>query len=79
MQSSHSAYYAWCKRPAKIITAEELHLYRRMKESFADSRGSLGSRMMLKQLQLRTLSRTPSDETDCHTTPRLQSHYCAKT
>ncbi len=51
MQVSHSAYYAWCQRPAKVISADELHLYRRMKELFADSRGSLGSRMMLKQLR----------------------------
>lgn len=51
MQVSHSAYYAWRKRPAKVISADELHLYRRMKELFADSRGSLGSRMLLKQLR----------------------------
>jgi putative transposase len=51
MKVSHSAYYAWRKRPAKVISAEELHLYRRMKELFADSRGSLGSRMLLKQLR----------------------------
>ncbi|SFL33702.1 hypothetical protein SAMN05216302_106312 [Nitrosomonas aestuarii] len=28
---SRSAYYAWHKRPAKIITSAELHLYRRLK------------------------------------------------
>lgn len=49
MKVSHSAYYAWCKRPAKVISTDELPLYRRMKELFADSRGSLGSRTMLKQ------------------------------
>ena len=51
MHVSHSAYYAWCQRPAKVISADELHLYRRMKELFSESRGSLGSRMMLKQLR----------------------------
>jgi len=51
MKVSHSAYYAWRKRPAQIITANELHLYRRMKELFSESRGSPGSRMMLKQLR----------------------------
>jgi putative transposase len=51
MKVSHSACYAWRKRPAKVISAEQLHLYRRMKERFADSRGSLGSRMRLKQLR----------------------------
>jgi putative transposase len=29
MQESPSAYYAWLKRPAKLITGEELHLHRR--------------------------------------------------
>jgi len=51
MQVSHSGYYAWRKRPAKLISADELRLYRRMKELFAESRGSLGSRMLLKQLR----------------------------
>lgn len=51
MKVSHSAYYAWCKRPVKVISADELHLYRRMKDLFAESRSSLGSRMMLKQLR----------------------------
>ncbi len=30
MQVSRSAYYDWCKRPAKVITAKELHLNRRI-------------------------------------------------
>ena len=51
MQVSHSAYYAWLKRPAALISADELHLYRRIKQLFADSRGSLGSRGMLKKLR----------------------------
>ena len=51
MKVSRSAYYAWCKRLAKVISTDELHLYRRMKELFAESRGSLGSRMLLKQLR----------------------------
>ena len=45
-----SAYYAWRKRPAKLITADELHLYRRAKELFKKSRNSLGSRELAKNL-----------------------------
>ena len=51
MQVSHTAYYAWRKRPTQLISAEELHLYRRIKQLFADSRGSLGSRGMVKKLR----------------------------
>ena len=45
-----SAYYAWRKRPVKLITADELHLYRRAKELFKQSRNSLGSRELTKKL-----------------------------
>ena len=45
-----SAYYSWRSRPAKIISPEELALRRRMKALFAESRGSLGSRMMTANL-----------------------------
>ena len=51
MQVSHAAYYAWLKRPAQVITANELHLYRRIKQLFSASRGSLGSREMVKKLR----------------------------
>ncbi len=34
-----------------IITAEELHLYRRTKRLFEKSRGSLGSRQLTKKLR----------------------------
>ena len=44
-----SAFYAWLKRPAEIISADELHLYRRMKRLFKKSRDSLGSREMMKK------------------------------
>jgi putative transposase len=47
-----SAYYSWRSRPAKIIGPEELELRRRMKALFAESRGSLGSRMMTANLCL---------------------------
>ena len=46
-----SAYYAWRSRPAKIIAPEELELRRRMKTLFAESRASLGSRMMTANLR----------------------------
>lgn len=51
MQVSHAAYYAWRKRPVKVITADELHLYRRMKQLFKLSRDSLGSRALTKHLR----------------------------
>ncbi len=46
-----SAYYDWRNRPGKVIGPEELALRRRMKALFAASRGSLGSRMMMKNLR----------------------------
>jgi putative transposase len=50
MQVSTSAYYSWLKRPGKLITAQELHLYRRAKVLFKKSRNSLGSRELSKKL-----------------------------
>ncbi len=43
--------YAWLKRPAKLITAEELHLYRCAKTLFKRSRESLGYRELCKNLR----------------------------
>ena len=51
MQVSTSVYYQWRKRPAKLITADELHLYRRAKSLFIASRESLGSRALCKKLR----------------------------
>lgn len=51
MQVSHASYYAWLKRPAQVITANERYLYRRIKQLFSVSRGSLGSREMVKKLR----------------------------
>ncbi len=51
MRVSTSAYYNWLKRPAKVISAETLHLYRRAKALFKASRGSLGSRELTKKLR----------------------------
>jgi len=48
---SRSSYYAWAKRPAKLITADELQLYRRAKALFTASRQSLGSRELMKKLR----------------------------
>ena len=50
MQVSTPAYYDWNKRPGKLISAEELHLYRRLRALFKRSRESLGSREMMKKL-----------------------------
>ena len=51
MQVSTSAYYAWRKRPGQLISADVLHLHRRMKALFKQSRSSLGSREMMKRLR----------------------------
>lgn len=51
MQVSRSAYYDWRKRSSDVISAEILALYRRMKMLFTASRGSLGSREMMKKLR----------------------------
>ena len=51
MKVSSSAYYDWRNRPAEVITAEMLSLYRRMKQLFEQSRSSLGSREMMKRLR----------------------------
>ena len=51
MQVSKSAYYDWLNRPGKFISAQTLHLNRRLKKLFEKSRNSLGSREMLKKLR----------------------------
>jgi len=51
MGVSKSAFYSWKKRPANIIPAETLHLYRRVKALFKASRDSLGSRELAKKLR----------------------------
>ena len=50
LEVQRSAYYDWRDRPGKVIPPEELALRRRMKELFVASRGSLGSRTMMKNL-----------------------------
>ena len=50
MSVSRSTYYAWLNRPAKLITADQLHLYRRAKILFEQSRNSLGYRELRKRL-----------------------------
>jgi putative transposase len=52
MQVSKSAYYDGSKRPAEVISADILHLYRCMKQLFKESRKSPGSRKMMKKLSL---------------------------
>ncbi len=51
MRVSRSGYYDWLKRPAKVVTAETLNLYRRVKWLFKQSRQSLGNREMTKKLR----------------------------
>ena len=55
MQVSTSAYYAWKKRPRQLISADVLHLHRRMKMLFERSRDSLGSRGMMKNYAMKAL------------------------
>ena len=51
MKVKRSTYYDWLNRPSKHIGADALHLNRRMKELFAQSRNSLGNREMMKKLR----------------------------
>ena len=51
MQVSTSAYYTWRKRPGNLIDADVLHLPRRIKSSFKQSRNSLCSRELMKNLR----------------------------
>ena len=51
MKVGKSAYYDWLKRPARLISAETLHLYRCAKALFKASRDSLGSRELAKKLR----------------------------
>ena len=51
MKVGKSAFYAWKARPAPLMTAGELRLYRRAKELFSASRESLGSRELAKNLR----------------------------
>ncbi len=51
VEGERSSYYAWVKRPALLISAEGLQLYRRAKALFAASRQSLGSRELMKKLR----------------------------
>jgi transposase InsO family protein len=46
-----SAYYDWRAQPGKVVPPQELVLRRRMKALFAASRGSLGSRTMMRNLR----------------------------
>ena len=46
-----SAYYDWRGKPRRVLPPEELMLRRRMKTLFEDSRGSLGSRMLMNNLR----------------------------
>ena len=51
MQVGKSAYYDWLNRPDKVISVGILHLHRRLKTLFKQSRNSLGSREMVKKLR----------------------------
>ena len=51
MGVSRSGYYRWRRCPNKLIGADTLNLYRRMKTLFEASRNSLGSREMMKKLR----------------------------
>lgn len=51
MKVGISSYYAWLARPAKLITAKELHLYRRAKTLLKRSRESLSYRELCKNLR----------------------------
>jgi transposase InsO family protein len=46
-----STYYDWQQRGSKVIPAEEMALRRRLKALFIDSRESLGSRTLMRNLR----------------------------
>ena len=50
LQVTKSAYYDWKQRGATVVHAEEFALCSRMKALFAQSRDSLGSRGLVRQL-----------------------------
>lgn len=58
MNVSKSAFYAWKARSAKVISAEQLRLYQRVRSLFKASRNSLGSRELAKKLNLEGFSVT---------------------
>lgn len=51
MGVSSSAYYDWRKKGAKLIDSQTWHLCQRVKTHFTQSRESMGSRRMMKQLR----------------------------
>ena len=51
MEVSPSAYYDWCSRPGELIDHATWQLCHRMKALFNESRQSLGSRQLMKQLR----------------------------
>jgi putative transposase len=51
MGVSPSADYVWVKRPDQLISAVTLHLHRRAKMLFRDSRQRLGRRELMKKLR----------------------------
>lgn len=51
MQVSTSTYYEWRASGAEVIDSQTWHLCHRMKALFAESRDSLGSRQLMKQLR----------------------------
>jgi len=51
LEVQRSAYYDWRDQPGKVIPVQELAMRRRMKELFAASRSSLGSRTMMQNLR----------------------------
>ena len=51
MNVSCSGYYSWRNRATKTISELELNLYRRIKTLFKESRQSLGSRQLMKNLR----------------------------
>lgn len=51
MKVGKTTYYDWLNRPAQMISEETLHLHRRAKQLFEQSRNSLGSRELMKKLR----------------------------
>ncbi len=58
LELPRSSWYHQNKRKAKVFTQKELRLHRRVKELFNVSRGSLGSRQLVKKLAIEGIKAT---------------------
>ena len=80
MRVWRSGYYYWLNKPAKLISEQELKLYRKTKQLFAESHNNLDSRKAVEETAWqgrfsgRSLQGSENNETtefESHSTPGL--------